>query len=171
MAKFRRPIRRGRRFTKNRGWLSTVVEGTQPASTFGATGLVFPVDYNRGNVESWCTLETIYLELAVASASAQAAAVNWAIFGIVVADFDVGLTAPSMDPDNADNLADERWLWTTRFAVSAATATSGPLMRFPVHVKQRVRLKDSMVRFVASNSDPVEAYDYSFHARCLIRFP
>lgn len=168
MKTYRRNFRRRRTgFTKRgrRSWFANIIDASQPAATFAATDLITLADMRQNNLQTSASLLALYGHLAVGPGLAPGGAVNWAVFGIGVFDPTIGGAAGANDPDVAQNLTDERWLWTHRMIVPS---TADGSLTFAIMVRQRVNLKDKIVRFVASNSDPAESFDYSLDARLLI---
>lgn len=167
----RKSRRARRRFTRgkiNYAWDAAIISGTQAAGTFLASDIIAPADYEIGALQGNILLEAIYCNVTVTNVAAAASAVNDAILGIVVCDEDISAASGTMDPDNVTNLTDQRWLWTKRVVVPTGDRGN---TAYQFKVKSRARLIDSDVRFVTSNSDGVESYDYSADFRALLRLP
>lgn len=161
-----------RRFSRSRGrprfnrrWIGTVVEGTQAANTFNASELVVPADYQIGNLAAEATLMTIYAHVLITNVSAASASVTAAVWGLGVFDADIPVGNGLHDPDTAASLTDERWLMTDRYVVPTGERGNG---HFSYHIKQKVKLHDSAIRFVTSNSDALTGYEYYCDFRILL---
>ena len=112
------------------------------------------------------TMMSIYGNVVLTNSASPTTAVDYAIFGIGVWDSEIAIAAESQDPDNAQNLTDERWLYTARAVVP--TGDRGTL-RWKFHIKQKVKLEDMDVRIIFSNSDGLEGYEYSSNFRILLQ--